>query len=338
MSGQLSLSIIEIIVLMLGAITLGFTIHFFVTSRRSFQTSVEESEGGKVSKELSEWKLRYLNDIEQRDTELRNIKKLLAETEESCDIFSIEADEMRRQNKKLLTEIEVSGKSSSIIEKQDYIEQLRQAQNNLLEHNEKINQLLSQINFAKETEEEQQKMLKANVELAGQVDELTFRLEQKEKEANNTRQRVSLNAEMTSILDSANNEFKVLQEKIQKLETQVNFSKEINLEYENFKEGYYNISRDFEEQKLKFNVALSENRQLKADIAEIEDKLREANFQRQQLHKKIAYLEELNNDMQDIADANKKLEGQLRRIGELESMLNVVAEERDELARRQVNE
>ena len=39
--------------------------------------------------------------------------------------------------------------------------------------------------------------------------------------------------------------------------------------------------------------------------------------------------------MQAVADANKKLEGQLKRIGELESMLNVVAEERDELARKQ---
>jgi chromosome segregation ATPase len=338
MTGQLSLSIVEIIVLMLGAITLGFTIHFFVTSRRSFNTSIEESEGGKISKELSEWKLRYLNDIELRDSELCNIKKLLADAEENCDIFSIEADEMRRQNKKLLAEIEKSGRTTAASEKPDYVAQLRQAQSNLLEHNEKINQLLSQINIAKESEEEQQRLQKENEELAGQVEELTVRLEKKEKEANNTRQRVHLNAEMTSILDSANNEFKVLKEKIQKLENQVNFSKENNLEYENFKEGYYNISRDFEEQKLKHNIAMSENRQLKADVAEIEDKLREANFQRQQLHKKIAYLEELNNDMQDIADANKKLEGQLRRIGELESMLNVVAEERDELARRQVNE
>ena len=67
------------------------------------------------------------------------------------------------------------------------------------------------------------------------------------------------------------------------------------------------------------------------------DKLREANFQRQQLQKRVAYLEELNEDMKAVADANKKLEGQIRRIGELESKLNMVAEERDELARKQIN-
>ena len=38
-----------------------------------------------------------------------------------------------------------------------------------------------------------------------------------------------------------------------------------------------------------------------------------------------------------IADANKKLEVQIRQIGELESMLNVVSEERDNLSRKQMN-
>jgi uncharacterized protein YlxW (UPF0749 family) len=66
-------------------------------------------------------------------------------------------------------------------------------------------------------------------------------------------------------------------------------------------------------------------------MVEMEDKLREANHQRQQLQKKISYLEELNNDLHMVADANKKLEGQLKRMGELESMLNVVSEERDKL-------
>jgi hypothetical protein len=41
--------------------------------------------------------------------------------------------------------------------------------------------------------------------------------------------------------------------------------------------------------------------------------------------------------MKAVSDANKRLEGQLKRIGELESMLNVISEERDELARRQMN-
>jgi hypothetical protein len=78
----------------------------------------------------------------------------------------------------------------------------------------------------------------------------------------------------------------------------------------------------------------SEHQQLSLQMDETSDRLRDANFQRQQLQKRVSYLEELNNDLHVVADANKKLEGQLRKIGELESMLNVVSEERDDLLRK----
>jgi predicted nuclease with TOPRIM domain len=160
-------------------------------------------------------------------------------------------------------------------------------------------------------------------------------LSQKEREINNIHKKQHLTSEMTSMLDSAYNEFNVLQDKIQKLESQVNMSKRINLEYEDLKEVQHKTSRDFEEQKIKYNALVIENQQLRADLIEAEGELKEANFHWQQLQKKVSYLEELNNDMQAVADAHKKLEGQLKRMGELESMLNVVAEERDELAKKQ---
>jgi len=69
----------------------------------------------------------------------------------------------------------------------------------------------------------------------------------------------------------------------------------------------------------------------------LEDKLSEANLQRQQLHKKVQFLTDLNNDMQSIADTNKKLQTELRRIGELESMLNMMSEERDFLLRKKMD-
>ena len=169
---------------------------------------------------------------------------------------------------------------------------------------------------------------------AEKVDELKFALSQKEKEISNAKQKEHLTKEMTAMLDSAYSEFNVLQEKIQKLESQVNSSKRLNLEYEDLKEGHYKLSRDFEEQKLKLNSTMREHDQLKLQYEESESKLREANLQRQQLQKRVAYLEELNNDMQAVAETNTKLEHQLKRLGELESMLNVVAEERDQLVRR----
>lgn len=370
----LSLTLIEIIVLMLGAITLGITIHFFIVSRRSLTITTSDV-SGKLTKDLEQWKLKYFNDIETRDKELASLRQQLAETEENNEINSIEADEMRKLNKKLKAEIELIIKTPSVApmpmasveadelrlmneklkaeiesirksmaasttetitsDRPDYMEQLRQAQNGLLEHNEKINLLLGQIDMVKETEEKQQEVKRINTELSKQVDDLKFLLSQKEEEVNNTRQKEQLTTEMTSRLDSAYNEFNVLQDKIQKLESQVIASKGLSIDYEDLQESHQKIIHDFEEQKFKYNAALSENQQLQAELGATEDKLREANFLRQQLQKRVAYLEELNNDMQSVSEANRKLEGQLKQIGELESRLNLVAEERDELARRQ---
>lgn len=369
----LSLSLIEIIVLMLGAITLGITIHFFIVSRRSLKITTLNA-SGKVAKDLEQWKLKYFNDIEIRDKELSIIKQKLSETEENNDINAIEADEMRKMNRKLQGEMETLRKSavqetgttnaeeiaelkkqnlqlsaevealrkaatlykpSSGDKKTDYMEQLREAQRSMFEHNEKINLLLGQIDIVKETELKQQEIESANKELNSQISDLKFLLSQKEKEINNTRQKEHLTTEMTSRLDSAYNEFNVLQDKIQKLEAQVIASQKLGLDYEDLNESFTKVTRDYEDQKLKYNAAVSENKQLQAELADAEDHFREANFQKQQLLKRVAYLEELNNDMQAVAEANKKLESQLKRVGELESKLNMVAEERDDLARKQ---
>ncbi len=330
---NLSLSIFEITVLFVCAVLVGVTIHFFITSRRNFKASPPESD--KISRNLEEWKLRYFNDIESRDKELAVLRKRADEEEENSHIYSVEAEEMRKQNKKLQSEIEALRHTTMGGEKPDYIEQLRQAQTNLMEHHGKINQLLEQIDIVKETETKQQEIQKYNEELSGQVDDLKFMLSQKEKEVDNIRQNAHLTREMTSMLDNAYSEFNVLQDKIKKLESQVNASKRMNMEYEDLKEGHYKISHEYEDMKQKYNASYAENQQLHSELSETEEKLREANFQRQQLQKRVAYLEELNNDMQGVADANKKLEGQLKRIGELESMLNVVAEERDQLAQKQ---
>ncbi len=333
--GNISLSIVEIIILMLGAIVLGITIHFFITSRKSMRNSPLETD--KVSKTLEEWKLRYFNDIESKDKELSDLKQRFQEAEENSNIYSIEADELRKQINKLRSEQDTISKTVPAGDKPDYIEQLRQAQSSLLDHNEKINQLLDQIDIVKETEEKQQEILRENELLSRQITELKVLLSQKEKEVQAIRQKEHLTKEMTSMIDSAYNEFNTLQSKIQKLESQINTSKMINLEYEDLKEAHYKLIRDFEEQRLKYNSANAEKQQLQVQVNETDDKLREANFQRQQLQKRVAYLEQLNNDLQAVTDANKKLEGQLKRIGELESMLNVVSEERDELTRRQID-
>lgn len=330
MGPQLTLSLIEIIVLMVGAITLGITIHFFIASRKSLRDAKDEI-SGKTGKELNEWKSKYFNVTERRDAEFLLLKQQIQELKENNNILEIEAEEIKKINKKIKEELDAFKATAAATETKGpgYIEQLKMAQNSLLEHNEKINKLLGQIEIVKETEEKQKEVLRNNEELNNQIDELKFKLSQKEKEISGIRQKENLTREMSSMLDNAYNEFGALQEKIQKLEGQVTSSKRINIEHEDLKEEYYKVCQDYEELKRKNFGLNAEHKELKEILIETEDKLKEANFQRQQLQKKVAYLEELNNDMQSMAETNRNLETQLKRIGELESQLNLLSEERN---------
>jgi hypothetical protein len=336
----LTLSIPEIILLFFGAIILGITIHFTITSRRSLRAAMDDREEGNKLKD--EWKLRYFNDMEEKEKELVSIKEQLVEAEENSSIYSIEAEEMRKENKKLLEELTnvpklvpvIHAEKSERPDKTDYLEQLRMAQSSLKEHNEKINLLLGNIDAFREKEERHREMMKNTEELSLQITEMQMKLADKEKEIVSIRKKESLTKEMASKLDNVYNEFNVLQGKMQKMEAQTNSSKLIGIEYEDLKENHRKVSREFEEQKIKLNSISADHQQLLAHTIETEEKLKESNFQRQQLQKRVAYLEELNNDLQAVADANKKLEVQLKRIGELESMLNMASEEREQSIRK----
>jgi chromosome segregation ATPase len=174
-------------------------------------------------------------------------------------------------------------------------------------------------------------MLNEKEALNHELDGLRQMLSEKEKEMLTIQQKANLTREMTSMLDNAYSEFNILQDKMHKLEVQVTTSRMTSMELEDLKEAHYRLNKDYEEQKMKLAVAINEKQQYFKELTESEEKLKEANFQRQQLQKKVGYLEELSRDMAAMAEANKKLESQIRRIGELESMLNVTEEERDRL-------
>jgi chromosome segregation ATPase len=341
LAASLTLSVLEIVLLLFGAIILGITIHFFIASNKSLKATTAELEKPGLAQE--EWKLKYFNDMEAKDREFTALKEKLLEAEENARIYSVEAQDIHRQKRALEAELNNMQKlvqqrpAPVIVEKEkpagDYLDQLRSAQTSLAEQNQKIQQLLQSIDIIKEKEELNREILQTNEVLAQQVDELKAQLLDKEKEVNHIRQKEQLTSEMKSMLDSTYQEFNTLQSKIQKLETQLNAAKLMNLEYEDLKEAHARMNREFDEYKSKANSLTNENQQLLLLVSDLEDKLREANFQKQQLQKRTTYLEELNRDLQVVSDTNKKLESQLKRVGELESMLNVVSEERDHLMR-----
>ena len=333
---QMSLSILEVIVLVLGAIVLGITIHFFIISRRNLKGSSSKKQKSDI--DLEEWKLKYFNDVEVKEKEISELRQRLSEAENNARIYSMDLEEFRRQNKKMSTELELTRKAiPQQGEKTDYLEYLKQAQYSLMEHNEKIDLLLDHISAAKEVEGQKQELIEENEELKMQVKDFNYLMEEKDREINNIKQKANLTKEMNSMLDNAYSEFSLLQNKIQKLESQVASSRMLNLEFEDIKEANQKQTQDLEAAKIKINALTIETQQLALQLHTTEDKLIEATFQRQQLQKRVTYLEELNSDLQVMTDANKKLEGQIKRIGELESKLNVVAEERDDLMRKSPN-
>lgn len=134
MDGQLSLSLVEIIVLMLGAIVLGITIHFYY--KPSFTKGWSwKAPGGKLNRELDDWKRRYFNDIEDKQRELEGLKKKFANVEENSEINMIEADEMRKANKQLKAEIELRKQAPTTTNANESIEidQLRKQNKQLKE-------------------------------------------------------------------------------------------------------------------------------------------------------------------------------------------------------------
>lgn len=344
MWSQLSLSVIEIIVLMLGAIVLGFTIHFFVFSRRSWREMNEtlrnktnpSSATNPSANELATWKSKFFDETELKSKMVDELKKRLAETEENLEIYTIEADETRIQNKKLKAELEELKINPPQTEKQDYISEIKKAEKGLLEQNERISKLLGQIDVVKESEYKNTAIQEQNEGLVLKIEELTAKLSQKEKEVAGLKQKENLTKEMASMLDNAYSEFDILQEKIKGLENQVTASKKANMDYTDIKDDYNKLVKDFEDQKLKYQGVVLENREIKSSLNEIEDKFKDAEYQRLQLQKKVAFLENLNADMQSIADAHKKLETQIKKMGELESKLNIVSEERDNLIQQKV--
>jgi len=312
----LQISLAEIIIFQVGAIVLGFAIHFFITSKKNIK--VAEQPASDTISEADEWRLKYYEEVDLHEKRQEKMREEIEEARDNEKQLEDELSEMRAEARRLLQE---QANKPAEIPTLEYLEQLRQAQNNLFEHNHRISRLLEQIDVLKDSEQKHLDVLKTNEALNSQLRELRKSLTDKEAEIRQIRQQQSLSKEMHDRLDKAYGEFNYLQERIQKVETHLVQPQNRNFEFDELQQSYFKLTKDFDEMKLKYLSMMEENQRLTRLLADAEDKLREANFQRQQLMKKVGFLDELNNDLQQVAEHNKKLENQLRRIGEIEAML-----------------
>jgi len=320
---QLTVGLPEVIISLLVALILGFSINFFWNSKKAINID-QHAEPDSIS-ENDNWKLKYYNDMDMQEKAQQQLRERLAETRENEQILNIEVEELRKEITELENKIKdrpaaeiVQVKHSA--ESADYLSQLRSAQENLLDHNNKVNRLLEQIELLKDSENKYAELLKENESLASQLADLKKSLAEKESEANQLRQHQRISDEMGDRLNKAYNEFNALQEKLQKLGNNYAHPQK-GADYEQLHESYFKLTKDFDEARQKQIGLWEENQRLSRILSDTEDKLREANFQRMQFQKKVTFLEELNNDLQQVSEHHKKLDSQLRRISEMETLL-----------------
>ncbi|HEV3224325.1 MAG TPA: hypothetical protein VGZ90_15690 [Puia sp.] len=312
----------EIIIFLLGALILGFTIHYFWTSRNAIriQKSAPPDEG---INDNDNWKLKYYTDMEIQEKTLQQLRDRLSESEENEKIYRLESEELREELdllKEKYSRTEALVKPPTLTD--DYLHQLKIAQENLFQYNQHINKLLQQIQLLKESEKKFQDLQQQHAVLNEQISIMHRQLAEKDTEISRIMQEQRLLLEMNERMDKAYSDFTQMQEKLRKLEQYLDQPHGKRIEYEQLQESYFKINREYDEVKGKQMALFDENQRLSRILADTEDKLKEANFQRQLYHKKMLFFEELNRDMQEASEQHKKMESQLRRISEMESFLS----------------
>jgi hypothetical protein len=337
----------EIIICELGALILGFTIHFFWNSKKSIRIE-EPSESTGIS-ENDNWKLKYYNDMDMQERSQQQLRERLSTSQETEQILTIELEEKRKELEDVQHELDIVRAQLEEVEiklapanlpaeseeaetvnaatetlndyTNDYLYQLKAAQEKLVEHNNSIYRLLEQTRLVEDSERRNQELIRQNEDLNDQLHSHTQLLVEKETEISNLRHQQKLSEEMTQRLDKVYDEYNTLQEKLQKLQSYLTQPNSRGTDYDGLKEAYFKLGKEHDEMKLKYISIREENQRLTRILGDTEEKLKEANFQRLQYQKRSAFLEELNHDLQEIAEHNKKIESQLRRVTDMENLL-----------------
>ncbi|MET0298756.1 MAG: hypothetical protein ABW036_03310 [Flavitalea sp.] len=345
---QISVSLVEILIFQIGALILGFSIHFFLTTRKTPPPDNSERPvlaGSSINPD-NEWRLKYFEEVESRQAKEQQLRNELEEVRDNENILTIELEEAKKEADALLeklnrleeqeavriAEATAAAEARAIAEAQaaseaageqeeNYIAQLQDARTNLQENNQQISRLLEQIDMLKESERKYLSTQKVNEELHNNLHELRRNLFDKETELRTVRQQNTLNQDVQERLEKANLEFSTLQDNIAKLRSHISQPENRGYEYENLQQSFFRLTTEFDALKLRQQSMLEENQRLSILLADADDKLRESNFQRQQLQRKVLFLDELNKDLQQLTEQNRKLESQLKRVTDISQML-----------------
>ena len=274
----------EMIIFLLAAILLGFSIHFYWTGKRSVPglqraTPLDDTS---ISEE-DQSRLQLYEQIEKHEKSEERLKK--------------ELQSMAEAEKSLLRELE---------ETRDEVARLER----------KVEQSASEKNTATQPQAAAPQIQSSP---GRQFSDLVIAQQNLNE---------SLSKEMTERLERAYEEFNFLQERINKIHSQVIDPTKRNFEFDELEQSYFRLTKEYDELKIKHLTLMDDTQRITRSLADSEEKLRDANFQKQQLSKKVLFLEELANDLQQLSGHHKKLEGQLRRISEIESLMSRTAQDK----------
>lgn len=303
---QIPFSLTDVIVLQVLAIVLGFVIHFALANRRKLQAMIEES---RKATSLTGTGGRYADDPP--------LKPKWAPTKK---LFPTEAPASLPTTKaKAITPV-----ATEVAEMPDVLHDLKQS---LRQQQKTLNQLLTRVDKLDAQDERS----------TGETSAMTRALEEKEAELQKTKQQLSASQKIAGRVTEVYREFDLLQQKIAELEESAGRVTELTLELEDTQQAYEQARSEATRAQEKLHTVVEENSQLLHRLADTEDKLAEANQQRQQLQKRVQLLEDLNSELQQVSEANQKLKTELRRIAELESLLSMVSDERDLLLKKRIS-
>jgi chromosome segregation ATPase len=305
-----------LIALPFGAIILGVTIHFFLKSRRLLQQTLQANQ-----KKAYSGPMIVEPTISYKPNDKANLQELLTKSQSVLKTV----DEPEPSIVKPVIRKSPASDENVVKELKDTIAQQQKMLNSYLTHIEELEQ------------ESREELIQQNKDLQMDLERLEVIIERKDKELQEIKQHASMAQQMTERIEEVYREFELLQTKMSNLEKQANRANNLAIELEDTKQSYEQLYKDLMRKQEKLEEALADNQRLRKELETVEDKLAEANLQRQQLQRKAQFLQDLNSDMQTMSETNKKLQTELRRISELESMLNLMTEERDFLLRKQTS-
>ncbi|MFL5810764.1 MAG: hypothetical protein ACJ749_14675 [Flavisolibacter sp.] len=303
---EINLTLIEFIAVPLAAAILGATVYFFLKSRQSLRDALDTNKK-KFPPASIEKIARYQRSLPELE-ELKRVHHETATVEKAPSATTTKKSFERDENI-------VHQLKTTIADQQKVLES----------YLEKVGELEDQG---------KEELRKQNDNLQKEIHKLHLVIERKDEELDAVQQQATTAQRMAEKIEEVFEEFDLLQSKMAAVEKQASKANEFAMELEDTKQSYAQLHKELARKQEKLEEALSEKHRMHQQIELLEDKLSEANLQRQQLLKKVQLLQELNTDMQTISEANKKLQTEIRRIGELESMLTMMAEERDYLLKK----